>query len=102
MTPSIVYQDIMTPSKKSSRRAAVAAAIAAFGPDVEVYGILSTVGRASGPYARDGRKEFQAIVRRAGGSYTIPAEILVNETAPTAAEAWTLVLAAIAKSEAPR
>lgn len=75
---------------KVTRARVLAAARARWGQDVEAFGFLDTIGPASGPYARDGRKEFHAMVRRTDWSPGDP--WLVNVTAPTAAEAWAIAL----------
>ena len=93
-----------------TRAKVLAAAVAKFGTGVNVSGTLSTVGPARNPYARDGRKEFHVVVRRAPlvQTGTTHAERLAieraydalppfhaNVTAPTAAEAWVCALAEI-------
>lgn len=67
-------------------RASVLAAAQRKWGDVEVFGHLNTVGCASNPYARDGKKEFHALVRPLRTRDA--SQILVNITAPTAAQAW--------------
>jgi hypothetical protein len=66
-----------------------------FGRDVEVFGHLNTIGRASNPYARDGEKEFHAIVRFKSRASNYDASMLINLTAPSAQEAWLRVLRVI-------
>lgn len=61
-----------------------------WGDDVEAFGHLNTVGVASNPYARDGAKEFHAIVR-----YKSNREILLNVTKPTASEAWAEIFVVV-------
>jgi len=63
-----------------------------FGRDVEVFGHLNTIGRASNPYARDGEKEFHAIVRLTSRTASYDTSMLINLTAPSAQEAWLRVL----------
>lgn len=63
-----------------------------FGRDVEVFGHLNTIGRASNPYARNGKKEFHAIVRFKALAANYDASMLINLTAPSAQEAWLRVL----------
>jgi hypothetical protein len=69
---------------------------AKFGPTVIAYGHLNTVSPASGPYRRDGRKEFHALVEVGKQSQ----RFIANRTAPTADEAWQLCLADLEKLEA--
>lgn len=72
-------------------RATVLAAAQRKWGDVEAFGHLNTIGRASNPYARDGQKEFHALVRRANTRD----EFLANVTAPTAGQAWAEVMTII-------
>lgn len=67
-------------------RASVLAAAQRKWGDVEAFGHLNTIGRNSGPYRRDGQKEFHAIVRPCGARDA--SQFLVNVTAPTAGQAW--------------
>ena len=75
---------------KTTKAHVLKAARVRWGANVEAFGHTNTIGRASTPYARDGQKEFYALVRRGGES-----TFLANETAPTAAEAWEIVLRTI-------
>jgi hypothetical protein len=86
--------------KTVTKARALEAAQQRFGHDVEALGYLNTIGRASGPYARDGQKEFHALVRfKSRSSYD--AAMLINLTAPSAAEAWLRVLRVIANNPVP-
>lgn len=86
---------------KVTKAQALKAARDRWGTSVEALGHLNTVGRASNPYARDGQKEYHAMVRRTGlpSHATYEQTMLVNVTAATAADAWVLVLQKI--KEAP-
>jgi hypothetical protein len=78
--------------KTVTKALALKAAQQRFGRDVEILGYLNTIGPASNPYARDGQKEFHAMVRLKSLASNYDASMLINLTAPSAAEAWLRVL----------
>ena len=79
---------------KTTKAHILKAARARWGEGIEAIGYLNTIGPASGPYTRDGQKEFHAMVRRTDlpSSASYEQVMLVNVTAPSATEAWTMVL----------
>ncbi len=80
---------------KPTKTSVTAAAVAKFGPALRVTGILSTVGPASNPYKRDGRKEFQIVIRRTDRDGSYAQCTVVNVTAPNAAEGWARAMEAV-------